>query len=394
MKIAVVVHGRFHAFDLGSALLRRGHDVTLFTNYPKWAVKRFGFPEARVRSFWVHGVVSRGAFQLYNRLRIRPEWWLNPLFGKWAARELSKESWDVIHPWSGVAEEISVSRGIRTGLNLIMRGSAHIRTQHAILQEEEERTSATLDKPDKWICRREEREYKIADRIVVLSTFAQNTFVARGVDPRKLCLLPLGANTATFRPTADVIEARCRRILSGTPLRVLYVGALSLQKGLWDARAIARGLTGNGFHFRFVGPVTREARAVAADLRLVSDVVGKIPQRELPRWYAEGDIFLFPTLQDGFAVVLAQAQASGLPILTTPNCTGPDLVREGESGWILPPRNPAAFVERLRWCEKNRAALAGMVRHLYTSHQVRTWDHVGEDFETLCLQELQQRQSS
>ena len=40
LKIAMVVHGRFHAFDLGTSLLRRGHDVRLFTDYPGWAVAR------------------------------------------------------------------------------------------------------------------------------------------------------------------------------------------------------------------------------------------------------------------------------------------------------------------------------------------------------------------
>ena len=394
MKIAIVVQGRFHAFDLGTALLGRGHDVTVFTNYPKWTVKRFGFPDAHVRSFWLHGVVSRGAFRLYDGVQARPEWWLNPLFGRWAARELSRESWDVIHGWTGVSEDILTTTAIRTRLNLLMRGSAHIRTQDAILKDEEHRTAARLNRPDQWIQQREEREYKIADRIVVLSTFARDSFVARGVRPDKLWLVPLGANTGMFRPTPDVVEARCRRILSGAPLRVLYVGALSLQKGLWDARSIASRLQGNSFLFRFVGPITREARGVVADIRLLADVIPKTRQDELPRWYAESDVFLFPTLQDGFAVVLAQAQASGLPILTTPNCSGPDLVREGETGWIIPVRDAEAFVDRLRWCDENRPALADMVRRLYTCHQIRTWEDVAEDFETLCLQELQRASSA
>ena len=50
MKIAVVVHGRFFAFELARALLARGHDVTVFTNYPRWAAARFGLPPARVRA--------------------------------------------------------------------------------------------------------------------------------------------------------------------------------------------------------------------------------------------------------------------------------------------------------------------------------------------------------
>jgi glycosyltransferase involved in cell wall biosynthesis len=386
MKIAIVVQGRFHAFDLGSALLRRGHDVALFTNYPKWTVRRFGFPAARVRSFWFHGALSRGAYRWKSRSG--PERWLNPMFGRWAARELSREHWDVIHGWSGVSEEIFTTPSSRASLNLLMRGSAHIRTQDSILKDEEERTAARLDRPDEWIKLREQREYKLADRVVLLSTFARDTFVAQGVDPAKLRLLPLGANTGMFRPKPEIVEARCHRILSGEPLRVLYVGSLSLQKGLWDARAIASRVGRERFRFRFVGPITREAKNTAQALSRLAEIVPKQPQRELPAWYADSDVFLFPTLQDGFAVVLAQAQASALPILTTVNCSGPDLIRDRDAGWILPIRDPDAFIERLHWCDANRPGLADMVRRLYTNYRVRNWDDVAEDFEAMCRREL------
>jgi hypothetical protein len=102
LRIAIVVHGRFHAFDLARALLRRGHDVTLFTNYPRWAVKRFDFPESRVRSFWLHGVISRVASKLHRGDVSRHEEWFHKLFGRWAATELAKEHWDIVHSWSGV----------------------------------------------------------------------------------------------------------------------------------------------------------------------------------------------------------------------------------------------------------------------------------------------------
>lgn len=394
MKIAILVPGRFHAFDLGSALLRRGHDVTVLTNYPKWAVKRFGFPAERVRSFWMHGVVSKVAYLTYQATMQRPERWLNRMFGQWAAEQLSRERWDVVHAWSGVSEELLSASDANGTARLMMRGSAHIRTQDLILRQEEQRTSTRMDCPDSWIRAREEREYALADCIVVLSTFARDSFVSEGVDPEKLRRLPLGANTEMFRPSPEVIDARCRRIVSGAPLNVLYVGAVSLRKGLWDIAAILRRPEAKRFHFRFVGPITSEARHLARTLQGAAEFVPKQPQRELRTWYSQGDLFLFPTLEDGFAVVLAQAQANALPILTTTNCSGPDLIREGETGWILPIRSPEAFVERLMWCDSNRPALAEMVRRAYTTFKVRNWDDVAADFERLCLNELMTKSSS
>jgi glycosyltransferase involved in cell wall biosynthesis len=389
MKIAIVVPGRFYAFELAAALTSRGHDVTVFTNYPKWATRRFGLSSAQVRTLWPHGVGARIAWRAQALGVFRyPEAFFYRWFGEWASKELAREEWDVVHCFSGSSEEVLRSlKGSRT-CSLLARGSAHIRTQARILEDEKQRAGIEIDRPSQWIIEREEREYSFADRIVVLSTFAYQTFVSEGVNSDKLKLLRLGTNARLFSASPEVIDARCRRILSDTPLRVLYVGALSLRKGLSDIDRIVRKLGPEGFRFLFIGPVSAEARDLAGKLQLAAEFVPKQPQNTLPRWYSDGDVFMFPTIEDGFPVVLAQAQANALPVLTTPNCCGPDLVGEGDNGWILPIREPQAFIDRLRWCDANRPALADMVRRLYATHRIRTWDDVAEDFETMCVEEL------
>lgn len=397
LKIAIVVHGRFHAFDLGRALLKRGHEVTLLTNYPKWTVKRFNFPAERVRSFWPHGVMTRVAHKIdRNKRLINRESWLHPLFGRWVARELAKETWDVVHTWSGVSEELLGTLNIKAALKIVMRGSAHILTQARLLAEEETRTGISQDHPSEWMIAREQREYELADTIVTLSSFARQSFVAEGIDAARVLLLPLGSSLKSFRPSPEVIEERCQRILSGQPLRVLYVGAVSFQKGFADYATIVGTLTerlaqtGN-FQFRAVGKVTPEVKNLLSKLKGLVEFVSKRPQQELPKWYSWGDIFIFPTIQDGYAVVLAQANASGLPVLTTTNSGGPDLIRGNETGWILPIRAPQAFIERLLWCDAHREELAEMVRHIYHDYQPRDWDDVAADFETICFGKLAQQ---
>jgi glycosyltransferase involved in cell wall biosynthesis len=396
LKIAIVVHGRFHAFDLARALLRRGHNVTLLTNYPKWAVKRFDFPVERVRSFWQHGVLTRTANKIdpHKRL-VNQESWFHPMFGRWIAQELATETWDVVHTWSGVSEELLSTLNGKATLKMIMRGSAHIRTQARLLAEEEFRTGISQDQPSEWMITREQREYELADTIVTLSTFAKQSFVAEGVDAAKLSLLPLGSSLKSFRPLPEVVEERCQRILSGQPLRVLYVGAVSFRKGLYDIAAILevlgkRSAYGSRFDFTFIGPVANEAIQSLAKLKQSANFLPKHPQWELPRWYAKGDVFIFPTIEDGYAVVLAQANTNGLPVLTTTNCGGPDLIRDNETGWILPIRAPQAFIDRLLWCDAYREELADMVRHNYQTCQPRDWDDVAADFETVCLKRLAQ----
>src|SRR5205823_1206331 len=103
------------------------------------------------------------------------------------------------------------------------------------------------------------------------------------------------------------------------------------------------------------------------------------PQFSLPSIYREADVFLFPTIEDGYAVVLAQAQAAGLPILATANCGAPDILQENENGWVLPIRSPLAFIQKLEWCDLNRGALARMVRCTYEAFRPRDWSEVASD---------------
>jgi glycosyltransferase involved in cell wall biosynthesis len=388
MKIAIVVQGRFHAFDLARELIVRGHDVRVVTNYPKWAARRFGLNPERVYGFWLHGVLRRliqKAGGAMAALENGP--FLNCLFGRWAAQRIASESWDIIHVFSGVAEEVAAaSRASNHRAEiLLVRGSAHIRTQDRLLGEEETRAGVRIGRPSAWMIEREEREYALCDHIMVLSSFAYRSFLDHGVGQEKLAMIPLGVDTRHFRASMEVIAERRRRIEAGEPLRVLFTGTISYRKGWLDFLQIVQGLNGQPFQFRVVGDIGPEATAAVAGLRGTIEFIPRCPERELPEWYAWADVFLFPTIEDGFAMVLSQANASAIPILTTTNCSGPDLIEDGQTGWVLPIRQPAAFVERLEWCNANRRALSGMVQRIHQSFQPRDWSDVAAEFEELCV---------
>jgi len=89
--------------------------------------------------------------------------------------------------------------------------------------------------------------------------------------------------------------------------------------------------------------------------------------------------------------VLSQAQAACLPILTTTNCSGPDLITTDDTGWVLPIRSPEAFVDRLLWCAGNRPKLAEMVTFLSHIHRTRDWKDVALDYEAAMTQLVQSR---
>jgi glycosyltransferase involved in cell wall biosynthesis len=386
MKIAIVVHGRFHAFDLARELVRLGHDVYLLTNYPKRIAARFGIPAARIRNNLLHGVVSRAAHEVRNLLDRRIlEPAMHRWFSRWAAKVVQRECFDVIHGFTGVCEELFRSTSDGSIIHTLLRGSAHVEEQSEILSAEEQRTGKTLDKPSRWMRQRELREYLLADRIIVLSQYAYDSFVRHGTDPTRLRILLLGAQLSLFRPNAETITERGKRIRDGKRLRVLTVGTFSYRKGAFDLVEIARQ-TCHFASFRFVGAMVPQARALAKRSRELIQFIPKVPQFDLPVHYNWGDVFLFPTLEDGYAVVLAQAAAAGLPILSTTNCVALDLIKHGETGWVFPIRRSDLFIEQLQWCDQHREELAAMVERTYNLFAPRDWSDVAQDFVSICAE--------
>lgn len=387
LKIAIVVHGRFYAFDLARALIKQGHDVTLLTNYPKNIVKKFGIPPQYVKTLLLHGILSRIFNKISQIFSLDTfDFLLSPWFSRWAAKVIAQDNYHAIHCFSGVAEELfkSIPADSPT-VKFLVRASSHIHTQKQLLMEEEKRANQLfnlaikIDQPNDWIIQREKREYQLADQVIVLSTFAYQSFADQGFHLHKLRLLPLGAELAQFRPKMTVVEERCQRILLGQPLKVLMTGTFSLRKGIIDLQKISNHFSKN-FEFKFVGSITNEINLPKDMEKLNIQFTPRQPEDKLRFYYDNSDVFIFPTIEDGYPAVLSQAQAGGLPIIATTNCSAPDIIQENKTGWVLPIRSPEAFIEKLEWCHEHRQELAEMVKNVYHEYTPRDWSDVATNF--------------
>lgn len=389
LKIDIVVHGRFHGIALARTLIELGHDVIVHTNYPGFAVEKFGLDRSHCRSFVRHAVMTR----LCNRIeryvsKEALDRFLHQDFGLWAAKGVRRDA-DVIYGFSGVMEEVLNLPRVRSEqLRLVVRGSCHIQEQDRILEEEEIRAESRLDRASRWMIDREKREYQLADRIVVLSTFARKSFVSYGLPEEKLWLLPLGVDAARFRPSQEAMNARLSRVCSGERLRVLNVGTFSFQKGVIDLTEIAKSLC-DRFHFRFVGTRPAETANLMGKASNFIELIDRVPEDALRHYYAWADVFIYTTLQDGFAAVLMQAAASGLPILSTENCSAPDYVEVGRTGFIMPIRDTPSFITHLNWLDTNRNKLADMAIAASNANYARDWLEMGRDLIRLRTEALQ-----
>lgn len=197
-----------------------------------------------------------------------------------------------------------------------------------------------------------------ADAVVVPGSAAKAYCEELGVSVRHWYVAPNSVDNDWF--SAGALTARGQ---GAGPLQVprpvfLYVGRLDPEKGLEVLlKAWSKIETTVGGSLVLAGAGKQEAalRRSAEDSALKGlHFAGFVPQAELPGWYGSADIFVFPSLSDPWGLVINEAMACGLPIITTAAPGGAaDLVRDGLNGRVVPPRDEVALAEAMSEVAKN-----------------------------------------
>jgi glycosyltransferase involved in cell wall biosynthesis len=184
---------------------------------------------------------------------------------------------------------------------------------------------------------RNRQEWELADRVVVNSAFSRDALIKQGVDPLKLVVIPL-----CFEPQIKFPAAADKTLKPAEPLRVLFLGQVILRKGIHYLMKAASQLDPGKVHFDVVGPLGIKAEALAAAPPNVT-FHGRSTRDQAATWYRQSDIFVLPTLSDGFAITQLEAMSYGLPVVTTPCCG--EVVSDGVDGFVIPPRSPEELVK-------------------------------------------------
>jgi glycosyltransferase involved in cell wall biosynthesis len=236
--------------------------------------------------------------------------------------------------WSGAAAQ---QRG---AAYVCDRGCSHMAWKEALLESEYARVGVT------WPGRtrtydREIAEYERADLIVVPSAFARDSFVASGVDQAKLAVVPYGVSLDVFSPV--------QRMPDGV-FEVLFVGALSVRKGAHDLLAAFEAFECSRKRLTIAGAIADDIRSILGSRLAAPDVrcLGPIPQGRLKQVMGGSDVLVLPSIEEGLALVQAEALACGCPIIATTNTGAADLITDGVEGFIVPIRSPQTVAERLQ----------------------------------------------
>lgn len=198
---------------------------------------------------------------------------------------------------------------------------------------------------------RRDAEMALADVIITNSSVTRASHIAGGADPNKTFAVPYGAPPA--------IETARHRPIKG-PLRVIWAGTFGLRKGAhhfvqaW--RTIARSNSVTADIYGALSLPERLWRPEPPGMTFHGSVVRPV----LFDAYDAADILVFPTLSDGFGMVVTEAFSRGLPVITTDQAGACDLVEHKKNGLIIPAGDPASIVRALEWCLNNRERVSAM----------------------------------
>jgi phosphatidyl-myo-inositol dimannoside synthase len=197
------------------------------------------------------------------------------------------------------------------------------------------------------------------DTVTYLGEYAR-VRLARVLQPHTtLAQLAPGVDVEAYHPGVDGSAVRRRYALSDRPV-VVCVSRLVPRKGqdtlIRALPAIRRRVPDAALLVVGGGPYRSTLHRLARDAGVAEHVVftGSVPWAELPEHYAAGDVYAMPCRTrragfdvEGLGIVYLEASATGLPVVAGDSGGAPDAVRDGETGYVVAGRDPAAVADRV-----------------------------------------------
>jgi glycosyltransferase involved in cell wall biosynthesis len=215
-----------------------------------------------------------------------------------------------------------------------------------------------------WKRSRKDAELRLADVIVVASEWARNSLrFSDACSERAIVKIPYGT------PAGEVFA---RQQQPAGQFTVLFAGLVGLRKGAphlieaWEKLALkdARLLLAGSINL----PRDYMNQHVGS-----FDYLGAKPRVELLEVMKKVDLFVFPSLAEGFGLVIGEAMACGVPVLTTQNTGGPELIADGVEGWCVQAHSIDPLIERIEWAYRHRDELFEMGSRARQRAERWTW---------------------
>ena len=183
---------------------------------------------------------------------------------------------------------------------------------------------------------KKDQELALADVIFVASSFTKKTLEHYSGNLPEIKVIPYGF--------PEVNSKKEYVSLKGRKLKVLFVGGLSQRKGISYLFDAIEGMQ-HKVELTIVGNKAVANCSVLNQALKLHHWIPYLSHDEVLSCMREHDVFVFPSLFEGFGLVITEAMSQGVPVITTDRTAGPDIIEDGVDGWIIPAGSSEAIKE-------------------------------------------------
>lgn len=380
MKVISSSFSTFHMVEQAQQLERFGILEKFITGIPKFATSKHKLPKSRVISLWKSFAISylNSKFRIFSSQNIYDKIVRasHNTFSKDLSKYLNKNI-DFFIGLSSFCYE-GLLRANELGVfSLVDHGSLHQKFEQNELFLESEKFGFLIGGINKyqWLIDKQEEEYKIAQKVMVLSSLAKKTFIEQGIDEKKILVNNLGVSIKNFRD----IEKEDKKF------RVLFCGNVVPAKGIHYLLKSFNLLDLPNAELWIVGDTNYLKKDSIFEKYIKKYITskvkfkGKIASNEIYKFFSQCSILVLPSLSDGFGKVVSEAMACKLPVIVSQNTGAKDLVIDNYNGYVIPVRDEISLSAKLEhlYYEKEKLIYLGNNAQTYVKKNA-TWENYGE----------------
>lgn len=349
-KFSVVVPFRTSYYnDYATALSQHGH----LRHYVLGARRGCaGVPPEQTRRNSAIGLVRTAAGKFLSTYRGEcVRFATYPWFDRWAKRQIIPT--DHIISSYGFANTCFAATRARGGKTFLEAGNSHPQQFWDTMVAEHTRWGCSLPPVYPPYHRRALAMLDHVDYILSPSHYVSDSFLRRGFRPEQIIYNPFACDLTCFRPTQNPRP-------KNRPLTLVHTGMVGLRKGTPYLLEAFRQVRKHHPATRLIliAQIHDSIKPILARYQdLPIEWSPSLPPAQLAGLLQQADLFVMPTLEEGFARALAEALACGVPVITTAHAGVNDFIVPGNNGEIVPLRDATAVAEAvLKWGDKIMAS--------------------------------------
>ena len=386
-KIFLSAPVRFHFFDLARELENKNYLYKLSTYYPFFYFKNFNFDQSKIINLNIPGFLllfinwKFSKYLSYKQKYVFDKFFHHS-FDKFVARSIKNDVnfFIGLSTYSLQSIKISNQLGIKS---IIDHSSLHYKSEYEAHQIESERWGLKNYKKIglNWRIKTLNDELEFADYIVSPSKLAMNSLVKNGANPKKIFINHLGVDLSKF-------YAKEKKQISR--FRIVYAGGVNYAKGVLILLEAFSTINLSDVELLIIGNKNRDKKFLQLFDKLLTKNVNYLPavsQAELCNHFNNSDVFVSPSISDGFGMIVPQAMACALPIIVSSNVGAKEIINEGKNGFIVPVHNSKKLAEKIKFLYENRDIAKSMGEYAkQTIKENYSWKKYFDNYEKILTE--------